>query len=509
VTLLEDRAHVRRRGKVALDAGIHRLQIDAVSPLLSNKSLAVRVDGGSVDVIDSRTIRRAVFDPVSTDDAGDKPSDRARLAGELGDLDMEIERLLSQKMLLESQASGFDQIAGLSFAELAVDVSWGKSIEGHWNSRFESLRAAERNLRRRLVELSGEYDKLARRRERVRARIEALDTAASHEWAAVQIELNANASGEHVIALEYLVPNAAWRPYHTARLITGAKAKVEFSTAGCVWQNTGEDWKDVQISFSTERPSLGVEPPSLMSDVLSTRRKSDKVEVETRDQQIQTTGYGSDATVSPELPGIDDGGETLDLRAKAKATVLSDGRPQRIPLGSFESKADVSLVAMPELIVNVLTRSKQSNEGEGPILAGPVDLIRDSGYVGRSSVLFVAKGETFELGWGPDSELRIKRTTTASEDKSKMLSSWVSRKQRISVRLSNIGSEKRVIEVTERVPVSEIDKVKIEVQSLSPKSGEGPDRDGFIKWSIELAPYAQTKLVLEYALKKHQDVVGI
>ena len=33
-------------------------------------------------------------------------------------------------------------------------------------------------------------------------------------------------------------------------------------------------------------------------------------------------------------------------------------------------------------------------------LAGPVDLIRDGGFAGRTTLLYVAAGEGFALGWG-------------------------------------------------------------------------------------------------------------
>jgi len=56
-------------------------------------------------------------------------------------------------------------------------------------------------------------------------------------------------------------------------------------------------------------------------------------------------------------------------------------------------------------------------------LAGPVDLIRENGFVGRTSVLFIAAGERFELGWGPDAELRVKRHSESKQEKSRRLSS--------------------------------------------------------------------------------------
>ena len=144
-----------------------------------------------------------------------------------------------------------------------------------------------------------------------------------------------------------------------------------------------------------------------------------------------------------------------------------------------------------------------------PILAGPVDLIRENGFVGRTSVLFIAPGETFELGWGPEPELRLKRTEEKKAEKSRTLSAWVERAHHIQLRFSNLGTSSRSIRVTERIPVSEVDRVKIELDAKATSEAARPDADGFVSWTLRLPPFGQKRLELHYNLRKHQDVVGV
>ena len=130
-------------------------------------------------------------------------------------------------------------------------------------------------------------------------------------------------------------------------------------------------------------------------------------------------------------------------RAPERATVPSDGRPYRVRLGSFRGDAELELVAFPELSPSVLLKSAQDNRGTGPLLAGPVDLVRSSGLCGRTSIRYVAPGERFELGWGPDADLRVSREVEALDEKSRMLSSWAVRRTLVRVKLSNLGGEPR------------------------------------------------------------------
>jgi uncharacterized protein (TIGR02231 family) len=265
----------------------------------------------------------------------------------------------------------------------------------------------------------------------------------------------------------------------------------------------------VQLSFSTERPSLGVEPPSLSEDELRSHQVDKTVDVEVRQEAIQTTGLGRAQKAAPEVPGIDDGGDVLSLKASSVADVPSDGRPHRIPLFDFEGPSSVELVTTPELARAVLTRTEQDNGAQHPVLAGPVDLIRNHGYIGRTSVLFIAPGEKFELGWGPEVSLRVHRTTRQLDSESKMLSSWTTDRHRVQVRLSNIGPEPRRVKVTERIPVSEVEKVQVELEEKATQPLVAPDRDGFLHWSVDVPALGNAELELGYALKKHSDVVGL
>ena len=549
VTLLEDRARIVRRGVVELAAGLCRVRVEGVAPILSDKTLTGEIFAGEesedgddnstkgngaekpvgAEIVDTQVSRRLV---VSYDDPDREPApDEAALQAELREREAEIKRLETESALMERHASGLDKIAQLTYAELTEDVSWGREIGSQWTGRIDDIKKSERELRQRLVTLASDIEERKRARHRLQLRLEGLRNPPERESASIDAMILVERAGQYTVVFDYVVPGACWRPYHTAQLIEpepapepGGKGdgaeksakspapRVAFSTDACVWQNTGEDWRNAQLIFSTERASLGTDPPILDSDILAVRPKSKEVVVETREQEIQTSGLGAGefaAREAPELPGIDDGGVVRNFRAPQRSTVPADGCPHRIALSSFESRAEVALVSMPELIECVFTRTTLENRGEFPILAGPVDLIRKSGFVGRTQILFVAAGEKFEIGWGPEPDLRIKRTTEVTEDKSRLLSSWIERTHKVYVMLSNLGSRSHAIEITERVPLSEIDKVKIQLQADKTTGGKQPDKNGFVKWTIDLVPRGYERVQLCYELKKHDDVRGI
>ncbi|MFV8751733.1 mucoidy inhibitor MuiA family protein [Nannocystaceae bacterium ST9] len=519
VTLLEDRALVVRRGTIDLPPGRSRLRLEGVAPVLVDKTLtaSLRAREGEAELPEGVRVRDAKLARVWVTTDAQRPEALVELIVAQRAKQAERKAAHERRVLLDRELASLASLNAQLLHEIAEDVGWAKQESASWAAQLDQLDQRQHELGEQRCVADQAIARLDRDLRDLQAGIEGQAKLESSARAAIELELiNAEPLGRSVeLRVDYLVPGALWRPWHTARLIEGeGKAKLEFRCEGCVWQSTGEDWHDAQLVFSTERPSLGVAPPLLQTDTLRVRKKGATVEVQTRDQKIHTAGLGageseggSKQVAQDDLPGIDDGGEALLLRGLAKASVPSDGKPYRVPIFEFESAAETALVCTPELVAAVLLRSRQTNQASHPLLAGPVDLVRHSGLVGRTSILFIAPGERFELGWGPDSSLRVHRSVELLVQERKTLSSWTRKPRKVEVKLSNLGPEPRTLEVKERIAVSEVEKVEVELVDASRKAK--PDKDGFVTWEVRLPGFGHEELLVHWTLVVHDDVVGL
>ena len=524
VTLLEDRALVVRKGRVQLPPGRSKLVIRAVAPVLVDKTLAAALSSpepGEALSEDLRVRSVSVARWRVTRDQ-DRPADVAQLRAEQRAAQERVRELGERDERLVAELQSLEQLVGLTQTEINEDVGWARQDRGRWAEQLEQLEAKLREVGLERARLGHEVEALGREVKDLEVRMAASSNLDADVTAELRLEfINPDPIARALdLRVDYLVPGALWRPWHTARLIEpepsagdGSEgARVVWTCAGCVWQATGEDWTDAAIVFSTERPSLGVSPPHLQTDRLRFRKRSSTVEVESREQTVHTAGLGADDSpkrdvAEDELPGIDDGGEALELRGRAKATIPGDGRPYRVPIFEFEAPAETALICAPELAAAVILRSRQANAAKHPLLAGPVDLVRRSGLVGRTSLLYIAPGERFELGWGPDSSLRVHREVEHLEQERRMMSSWTRKPRRVTVKLSNLSAEAKAIEVKERIAVSEVEKVEVEVAEAS--HGKRADEDGFVTWDVRLKGFGIDEVELTWTLVVHDDVVGL
>ena len=140
-----------------------------------------------------------------------------------------------------------------------------------------------------------------------------------------------------------------------------------------------------------------------------------------------------------------------------------------------------------------------------------MELFRDAGPAGRSRVLYVAPGERFDLGWGPEPSLRVHREAREEPTESGMLSRWVETPHRVTVRVGHLGLADRSydVELVERVPVSELEAVRVEVDGDVTSEGARPDADGFVRWQHRMRPRDRWQVELRWTLAKKKDVVGV
>ncbi len=512
VELGEDRATVTRVGTLSASALEGRtsctLEIEAVSPVIVDKTVQCAVTSGAATPSGLRVARRARVETAS------KPAEIADLEGRIRKKKSDLTLLQRNAETAAGECQGNMATYSLLLDDIARDVSWGRGDAALWAKSFDSAEEATTAALERIFEGAKAKEDLEKEIADLEQQLLVLKTPSTAVHASLLIDLapcepadNRARDVDIVLEISYVVPGAGWRPIHTADL-SDKMDRVRFSVEGAVWQNTGEDWSDVEAVFSTERPSLGTAAPLLESDVLETTRADRVVHVETREEEIFQCGLGRTETVS-ELSGIDDGGEAVTLKGLSPLTLLSDGRPGRVPLFSFESEASCSYRLVAEMDESVLLVGRLSNLSAHPILPGPVELIKNRGFIGRTEIKYTAPKERFELGFGPDDSIHVVREKETLPQKERMLSSFTETPYRVRLYIANLVNSPRKIEVTERILVSDIDKVRVTVDAKNTRPLASPDENGFVRWTVDLPPYETKKICLAYEIAKHTDVVGL
>ncbi|MGW7342545.1 mucoidy inhibitor MuiA family protein [Streptomyces sp. NPDC054854] len=506
VTCLEDRAHIERTAVLDLEAGVQRLRLGPVTALAVDRTLhAELIAEHTATVLDVRIVRawtpRAPL-PPAVDDSAVRHREHA--------IEEERTVLGQRRDRLRARLDALGRLASDLLRDIGEGAGEGEPDRDRWNRELdrvdeerdacgEQLRAVEARLAVLSVELS-----------HVQGALDLAEEEPAELVGHVELTVAAAVAGPVRLRLSHLTPCALWRPAYRA-VLDGNSLTLE--TDAVVWQRTGEDWSDVRLTLSTARSALAGDPPRLAEDRLTLKDRSAAerrtVDVELREEEIGELG----AAPVLGLPGVDDGGEARVLSSPVPVSVPADGRAHRVPISSFTAAASSEYACSPELSP-LVTQVVRCDNGSGhALLAGPVHLVRGSGFSGRGTLEFTAAGAAFELAFGSRDDHRVVRYAEESRESVGITQrTLVTRTVRLHLsRFSAPGEQDdRVVAVRERIPVSEVSAVEVRLrrEACSP-APDAVDADGIARWDVTLPPGGRRSVTLVYELSASAKVVGL
>ncbi|MFI6862891.1 mucoidy inhibitor MuiA family protein [Streptomyces sp. NPDC050421] len=506
VTCLEDRAHVERAVVLDLEAGVQRLRLGPVSALAVDRTLhAVLSADHPATVLDMRIVR--TWTPREPLPSAEDDSALRRRAHALGE---EQQALELRRDRLHARLDLLGRLAGDLLREIGEGAGSGETERSRWSRELDRVDTERDAHAEQLRTVQHRLTRLAAELMDVQRALSLSEEEPAELLGYIELTVRTAVAGPVGLRLSHLTPCALWRPAYRA-VLDGEALTLE--TDAVVWQRTGEDWSGVRLTLSTARSAMATEPPRLDEDRLTLRDRSAAerrtVDVELREEEIGSLGP---ATVVG-LPGVDDGGKARVLRSPAPVSVPGDGLAHRVPLSAFTTAAGSEYACSPELSPLVTQVVRFDNLSGHALLAGPVDLIRGSGFSGRGTLDFTAPGSPAELAFGSRDDYRVVRHAEESRDSSGLTQrTVVTRTVRLHLsRFSAPGEhDDTVVALRERVPVSEVSAVTVRLHkdACSP-APDLVDAEGIARWDVTLPPGGRRTVTFVYELSASAKVSGL
>ncbi len=503
VTFFEDRAEVLRHAQVPLQGGISWVRLAGVTTLLDDPSVLCNVRGGPARVLATRVLRRVREVPLASESELRTAEDDERAAS--------VRRSTAERAAEQCTAQERRHAAYIDqwITALQQVPRITKTGLGPWSTAFHQLSEAHLLTIDLLAASQRELESAQRAAVQARQRLHQARRTHLRYEAAIELQIETQAAFAATLEVTYRTPCALWRPEHLCRLTQAAdgSSQLQITTSAVAWQRTGEDWNNVACRFSTARPTQHATPPLLSEDVLQLRRKTEAekrtVIVEARDQSIAIAGLGGPSAAA-DMPGVDDCGEPLLIEASRPATLPANGQPTRVEIGNLSLPCQVERICFPERGPAAHLRATATLTGSRPLLAGPIAVVRNGELCGRGRIAYVGRGEPFEVGLGTDDGVRVRRQVQEQREVTPVVGTQKLTRT-IKLFVSNLSGSARQLNLTERIPVSEIRDV--EVTLLQSTGVHFDSKDGFAKFPLELPARATRELQIIYRIEAPARVV--
>jgi uncharacterized protein (TIGR02231 family) len=529
VTVYSDRARVTRQATVKLAAEPAVFAFRKLPGWVDDGSVRVAATEGRI--IDVRVERNFLAR------ATDKSYLKAKAQAEA--LRARLEALDDELAVLDAQKQQIEAIKAFSVEKINREALLGnvkvKSYAEVLEFISDSLRATARA--RRAVQ---------HQREQIAPEVEAsvrtlgeLQSLMKLEATTVLVTLQGSRATTSTLELTYMIPGVTWEPMHDLRVSTADGRSAEVVSFAVVTQTSGEDWRDVELAFSTQSSTQSVRIPELealtlgdtvtASRILTTQVSSFTRAQEAFQQQGQlwnkvhqkasAEGRATfDQTFKSRMEylqvvqsktvqlfeSLQKRGTTAHFKANVAATVRGDGHPVRMRIGQSALVAEQKIVAAPEQSLNAARTLAMTNSSGQPLLPGKVALYQDGAFLGMTDIGFIAASEPFSLFVSVADQLKLSRTldrthsSLVRKKRNKMQVAFV-------VTVENLAAQETALTLADRIPVSENKEIKIDNVKIT--DAPKPDSRGIVHWALRLKPGEKRVFRIAYEVEYPAELI--
>ena len=519
VTVYADRAQVTRQARIPLKPGLSQFVFSALPGWLDEGSIRVRIEpAGAGEVLDVQIERTFLERP--TDEEFRKTEEALQFVRD------ESDAMEDRAKVLDAELKQVEAIRAFALDKAPKDAAARKVDVAEYKDTVDFISKSMADISKRRRELKVEQRMIEPRLRVAQQKLDALRQRAQLEQRNVIVTVQAAGDRETTLEMEGMLPGATWEPVHELRSTSDAKT-LSVASHAVVSQTSGEDWTGVDLMLSTQRASDTLRLPELKGLLLGNTRaltmlvgKEDTYKVANANWAAQNDFYfavknpekmeqqafasnkraliGNTVTVLTVFESLRERGTTAHFSGLGKQTVRADGRTVRVPIGKADLKAQPRIVVAPEVSLNAVRTGEVTNSTTLPLLPGKAHLFINGAFLGMSEMEFVSPSEPFSVFLGVADQIKVKRDL---DQKRSEVSTW---RNRTRMKVAYIGSVQNLsnqevsVQLSDRIPVSEIGDVKVTDLKLSPSIK--PDSQGLLNWTFTLAPRQTQEYRIEYAL---------
>jgi uncharacterized protein (TIGR02231 family) len=518
VTVYADRALTTRSATLPLKPGNYLIAFENLPVLVQDDSVRVEGKGSAGATIVGLEVKRAFLEQSGEKRVKELDEEIRALELRSGALDAKKAGLSSQKAFMESiRVAWGDRIS----KELATGRPTAAELLDASNFVGAGVTRAEELTREVEFEKKNIRDKIdALRRQRDES-----TGSRRKEAKSVEVMVEIAREGNLTLDLATVTSQAGWQPSYDVRLSPDAKT-AELTFRAMVRQQTGEGWKNIDLTLSTARPAAGGAPPELYPWRISFFRPQPPMAAPImmaapaavrarKSARMPAESFMSDDVLAEEAAAdvvtaqISDEQSSVAFHIPRPLDIPADGAQHGTVVAIEQLPVSMEYMALPKLAPYVFLKSEIVNRAAYPLLPGKVNTFTGNTYTGSSQLKKVAAGEKFDLFFGTDDQVTVKREELKQRKEAGMFS-----KNRVSYRyrieLGNFRKEPLTVTLRDQLPVSGDEEIKVTLDEPSLKPEEVKS-DGTVTWKAPLQAGEKKELtfgiVVEYP--RDREITGL
>ena len=368
--------------------------------------------------------------------------------------------------------------------------------------------------RQRLIK---EYTKVV---EKLRNQLNSLNSRSELPSGIISLTVDSKQAQSLAVKLTYFVESANWYPTYDIRFVSATKP-LTISYKANIIQNTGVNWKNVDLKLSTAKTNISAQIPTLSANYLQYNNKVYSLQgrasgVSLSNSTAMPAAAPSEAMKSSMDTPLEENSSipitstsknetSNEYTVEAKQTLNTDGKLNTILFRETELNASYEYQSIPKLSKNVYLIGKITDWYKADLSDGVANIYLENSYVGESTINTHQFSDTLDISFGIDNNISVNREKIKDYSESQFIGSAKKETFAWKLTIRNNKSYSIKAKLFDQVPVSSVKDIQVDVIELS--GGTMNPNTGKVVWSVELNPNETKQVILKYSVKYPKDQV--
>lgn len=335
----------------------------------------------------------------------------------------------------------------------------------------------------------------------------------------VEVIMDSKKKLKSQITLQYIVRDVAWQPSYDIR-INDISTPIQLIYKAQVQQNTGEDWENVLLTFSTANPNISNAKPTInpeyvnyhlprplfKSNGIKMQAKMANADMAMDKEEIQEVLYSgapartlaSNQMVSP----TDDNEVNMALKVSIPYSIPSNNKIYDVSMIEHKIPATYSYGCVPKLSDYAYLIANIANWSDYRLLKGDANIFFKNVFYGNT-FLDNPTSDTMHLSVGRDNEIVIERKELKNFSDKKLIGSTQSQQKVYEITIRNNKKIDVNIAVEDQYPISQNGDIK--VTDLDIANAVEDKTTGKLIWNWQLKPNTTQTIKWGYTIRFPKD----
>lgn len=308
------------------------------------------------------------------------------------------------------------------------------------------------------------------------------------------------------ISLSYMIYDAGWLPQYDIR-VEKLDSPVNLNLKGGIWQRSGLNWKNIDVTISTNRPENQTKPelypwfinfiqeqPKLMKS----RTFKKEMIMETAAAPAPMEQIAADEAVEMNF-GVSENLLSLEYQPSMKINIPSDGKKHFVELQKFEMAAEYDYYSAPKINRDVFLIAKTKDFRKYSLLPGEANVYFEKNYVGNTYFDPAITEDFYSFALGRDKNVIVERKQLKDFTEDKFLSGDIERFFGYELIVKNKTKNEINLTIEDNIPIS--NQESIEVELIEKGSALYDQKESKLKWEMKLKPGGDFKEEYKFSVR--------